>query len=69
MLHTFVDFVLGAVSDMGYTGIVFLMALESSFIPFPSEVVVPPAGYLAAQGEMIIYLVGLSGLLGSLRGA
>jgi len=69
MLDTFVTFVLGAVSDMGYTGIVILMALESSFIPFPSEVVIPPAGYLASQGEMNIYLVVLSGILGSLIGA
>lgn len=69
MLDTFVNFVLGMVSDMGYTGIVVLMAMESSFIPFPSEVVVPPAGYLAAQGEMNIYLVILSGIAGSLIGA
>jgi len=69
MLDTFVQFVLGAVSDMGYSGIVILMALESSFVPFPSEVVVPPAGYLAARGEMNIYLVILSGLTGSLIGA
>jgi len=69
MLDTFVNFVLGAVSDMGYTGIIVLMALESSFVPFPSEVVVPPAGYLAAQGQMNIYLVILSGLFGSLIGA
>jgi len=69
MLESFVQFVLGMVSDMGYTGIVILMALESSFIPFPSEVVVPPAGYLAARGEMNIYLVVLSGTAGSLIGA
>lgn len=69
MLDSFVNFVLGSVSDMGYTGIVVLMALESSFVPFPSEVVVPPAGYLASQGEMNIYLVVLSGVAGSLIGA
>jgi len=69
MLHTFVDFILGAVVDMGYGGIVLLMALESSFVPFPSEVVVPPAGYLASQGQMNIYLVVISGIAGSLIGA
>lgn len=69
MLDAFVQFVLGSVSDMGYTGIVILMALESSFVPFPSEVVVPPAGYLASRGEMNIYLVVLSGISGSLIGA
>lgn len=56
-------------AKMGYLGIIFLMAVESSFIPFPSEVVVPPAAYLASQGEMNIFLVVLSGILGSLIGA
>lgn len=69
MLDAFVHFVLNAVSDMGYAGIVILMALESSFVPFPSEVVVPPAGYLAAKGDMNIYLVIISGTFGSLIGA
>jgi membrane protein DedA with SNARE-associated domain len=69
MLSAFVNFVLDAVHGMGYWGIVFLMALESSFVPFPSEVVVPPAGYLAAQGKMNIYFVVLSGVAGSVIGA
>jgi len=69
MLDTFVNFVLSSVSDMGYIGIVVLMALESSFVPFPSEVVVPPAGYLASQGQMNIYFVIISGVAGSLIGA
>jgi membrane protein DedA with SNARE-associated domain len=69
MLDAFVSFILASVSGMGYSGIVILMALESSFIPFPSEVVIPPAGYLAAKGEMNIYLVVLSGTAGSLIGA
>tara|TARA_R110002073_G_scaffold69773_4_gene172884 strand:+ start:2386 stop:2916 length:531 start_codon:yes stop_codon:yes gene_type:complete len=45
------------------------MLLESSFIPFPSEVVMVPAGYLASKGEMNIFLVILCGILGSLLGA
>lgn len=69
MLDSFVQFVLNAVSGMGYTGIIIMMALESSFVPFPSEVVVPPAGYLAAKGQMNIYLVVLSGVTGSVIGA
>ena len=45
------------------------MAIESSFIPFPSEVVVPPAAYKAATGEMNIFLVVLFATLGSDIGA
>jgi len=45
------------------------MTIESSFIPFPSEIVIPPAAYLASLGQMNIYLVILSGILGSLIGA
>lgn len=52
-----------------YWGIFFLMSIESSFIPFPSELVIPPAAYLAYQGGMSIFLVVLFGVLGSLCGA
>lgn len=45
------------------------MAIESSFIPFPSEVVVPPAAYKAACGEMNIWLVIFFATLGALIGA
>ncbi len=57
------------IGRMGYTGIVSLMFLESSFFPFPSEVVMPPAGYLAWKGEMSLTLVLLAGIAGSLLGA
>ena len=57
------------IGRMGYTGIISLMFLESSFFPFPSEVVMPPAGYLAWKGEMSLALVLLSGIAGSLLGA
>ncbi len=69
MLSSFINFFLGITADLGYVGITALMAIESSFLPFPSEVVVPPAAYLASQGEMNIYLVVLFGVLGSLIGA
>lgn len=54
---------------LGYPGIVALMALESSFFPFPSEVVLPPAGYLAAQGRMNAWIALGAGVAGSLIGA
>lgn len=52
-----------------YFGVFFLMTIESSFIPFPSEIVVPPAGYLASKGKMNLLGVILAGTLGSLAGA
>lgn len=71
-----IDFLLGLlelnvdfIRYVGYPGIVLLMFVESSFIPFPSEVVVPPAGYLAARGEMNVVAVLVCSLLGSLLGA
>lgn len=64
-----VHWIVDTVGHWGYAGIVILMFLESSFFPFPSEVVVPPAGYLASQGEMSLSLVIGAGILGSLLGA
>lgn len=54
---------------LGYPGIIGLMALESSFFPFPSEVVVPPGGANARNGDMNLVLVILAGITGSLIGA
>jgi len=69
MLHEIVDFIVNTVSSLGYIGIFIMMFLESSFFPFPSEVVMVPAGYLASKGEMNIYIVIVTGILGSLSGA
>lgn len=69
MLHEMIDWLLTTVDGWGYTGIVVLMTVESSFIPFPSEVVLIPAGYLAHQGKMDPSLVFLASILGSLLGA
>jgi membrane protein DedA with SNARE-associated domain len=68
-LHTVVDFIVETVGSLGYGGIFIMMFLESSFFPFPSEIVMIPAGYLAYKGEMNIYLVVFSGIAGSLVGA
>lgn len=69
MLISIVNALLIFAQEIGYWGVVFLMTLESSFIPFPSELVIPPAAYLAAQGKMNIFLVIGAGVLGSLLGA
>jgi membrane protein DedA with SNARE-associated domain len=68
-LELTVDWVVGQIAYWGYPGIFALMAIESSFIPFPSEVVPIPAGYLASQGEMDPALATGAGVLGSLAGA
>jgi membrane protein DedA with SNARE-associated domain len=57
------------IGRMGYAGLVLLMAMESSVLPVPSELVMPPAGYLAYRGEMNIWIALLCGTVGSLIGA
>jgi len=69
MFYSLVVWLSNTVGQWGYPGIVMLMALESSFFPFPSEVVIPPAAYLAAGGKMNIGMVIFCGTLGSLLGA
>ena len=64
-----VDFIINLVHQWGYAGIFIMMFLESTFFPFPSEVAMIPAGYLAFQGKMDIWLAILAGLGGSLSGA
>lgn len=54
---------------LNYFSVALLMTIESSFIPFPSEVVIPFAAYKAAQGELNVYFVILSGTAGALAGA
>lgn len=55
--------------EWGYLGIFLLMTIESSFIPFPSEIVLIPAGYLASKGDMNIGFIMASALGGSMAGA
>ena len=68
-MHTIVQWLLDTIGTMGYPGIFLLMAMESSIIPVPSELVMPPAGYLAYQGKMNMAAAILSGTFGSLVGA
>lgn len=64
-------FIAWCLEHLNYWVITLLMAIESSFIPFPSEVVVPPAAYLAANGDngLNVFLVVLCATLGALIGA
>lgn len=65
-----VAFIQWCLDHLNYWTITLLMAIESSFIPFPSEVVVPPAAYKAAvSGEMNVFLVVLFATMGANIGA
>jgi membrane protein DedA with SNARE-associated domain len=69
MLSEFFNFLLSITQDLGYIGVGILMTIESSFIPMPSEIIVPPAAFLASQGKMNIWLIIMAGTLGSVLGA
>ncbi|HZJ41261.1 MAG TPA: DedA family protein [Candidatus Saccharimonadales bacterium] len=69
MLTGFFNFLLSIAQGMSYFGIGALMAVESSFIPMPSEIIIPPAAYLASQGTMNIWLIIVAGVTGSVIGA
>lgn len=69
MLERMVDWLLHTLLDLGYPGIVALMAMESSVLPVPAELVMPPAGYWVAKGEMNVWIVLACGTIGSILGA
>ncbi len=68
-MHEIINWLVTTIGAMGYPGIFLLMAMESSVVPLPSELVMPPAGYLAQQGQMNMVVAILCGTLGSLAGA
>jgi len=68
-MHELINWLLITIGALGYPGIFILMAMESSVIPIPSELVMPPAGYLVQQGQMNMLAVILCGTAGSLAGA
>jgi membrane protein DedA with SNARE-associated domain len=69
MLNQFFHWLADTVLALGYPGIIILMAIESSVLPLPSELVMPPAGYLAAKGQMNAWIAIAAGTLGSVLGA
>ena len=69
MIHEIAETIVSYIGNMGYWGIFALMFLESTFFPFPSEIIMIPAGYLAYKGDMNIYMVISTGILGSIAGA
>lgn len=69
MMHHLLEIWFGWVSNGGYWGIFLLMAMESSIIPVPSEIVIPPAAFLAAGGHLSMAGVILAGTVGSYVGS
>jgi membrane protein DedA with SNARE-associated domain len=70
LVKSFLDWYLGALDAGGYPLVAFLMALESSIVPLPSEVVIPPAAYIAhTRGTMSLGGIVAAGTLGSWIGA
>src|SRR5262245_37788270 len=69
MLHELIATWFEWVRDGGYLGVALLMAMESSILPVPSEIVIPPAAYWASQGKMTLFGVVLAGTVGSYVGA
>lgn len=62
------EWIIGLVTEWGYAGIFFLMVLENVFPPIPSELIMPFAGYAAADGELSLAGVLLAGIAGSVLG-
>lgn len=63
------DWITGVVRSLGYFGVALLTFLENLFPPIPSEVVIPLAGFVAAQGDLALWAVVAAGSGGSLGGA
>ena len=68
-MHHLVEIWFNWVRNGGYLAVIVLMAMESSIIPVPSEIVIPPAAFLAAQGQMSFAGVILAGTVGSYGGS
>jgi len=68
MVESFIQWIVNTVGQFGYPGIIVLMAIESSLIPLPSEVVMIPAGYLAFQGKLNLLAAIGCGTFGSFLG-
>ncbi|MFH1240143.1 MAG: DedA family protein [Candidatus Diapherotrites archaeon] len=69
LVEFMLDFVLGVIGTLGYAGVFVLMFLESTMAPVPSELIMPFAGFLAAEGVFDFWLVVVIATLGSMGGS
>lgn len=69
MMNIFSNWFVFLAEHLNYWTVGLLMTIESSFLPLPSEIVIPPAAYLASQGKMTFFGVIVAGTIGSLIGA
>ncbi len=69
LLYLLTEKIVLLIGKLGYFGIFIGMTIESSFFPFPSEIILIPAGVLISKGEFSFFLVLLASILGSLLGA
>jgi membrane protein DedA with SNARE-associated domain len=64
ILAALATFIIGVISATGYAGVCFLMAIESTCVPLPSEIIMPFAGYLVHTGRLSLFWVATAGALG-----
>jgi membrane protein DedA with SNARE-associated domain len=69
ILSMIANWIISVISTLGYGGVVLLMAIESANIPLPSEVIMPFAGFLVAEGHFNLYIVALAGAFGCVVGS
>jgi membrane protein DedA with SNARE-associated domain len=69
MIEWLSNLVIGMIKASGYGGVFFTMAIESACIPFPSEVIMPFAGFVVSEGKMTLWAITMAGALGNLFGS
>ena len=69
MMHFFQTLFDWYMANLNYFTVALLMAIESTFLPLPSEIVIPFAAYKAGQGDLNVFLVVLAGTVGALGGS
>ncbi|MDP4039895.1 MAG: DedA family protein [Candidatus Pacearchaeota archaeon] len=69
LIPQIIESLVSLIGSLGYFGIFIGMLIESSFFPFPSEIILPPAGVLIARGDLSLSIVFLIAIAGSLAGA